>query len=184
MHQTFYINKTGSITLKEAYNLLSGRAVNKDMTNKEGQFYNAWLQMDFAQTDKSGNFTIRQFHQNYGFDLEKELSKHPIKELGVEMEKARLVHSLRKGNRPSVTFLQGGGEEKRFVEANPRFKTLNVYDGDLQRLDARQAKTEKQSAGENTAKQTARKAERVADDEGPDIPVAKKRTRKQSQPVS
>lgn len=35
---------------------MSGRAVNKDLTNKEGKIYNAWLQMDFKQTDNAGNF--------------------------------------------------------------------------------------------------------------------------------
>jgi hypothetical protein len=39
--QTFYISRNSGITAKEAYNLLSGRAVNKDLTNKEGQAYNA-----------------------------------------------------------------------------------------------------------------------------------------------
>jgi len=42
MEQTFYINKGNNITLKEAYyNLMSGRAVNKDLTNKDSQMYNA-----------------------------------------------------------------------------------------------------------------------------------------------
>src|SRR5690606_20183512 len=45
MDQTFYINKGSNITLKEAYNLMEGRSVNKDLTNKEGQVYNAWVQM-------------------------------------------------------------------------------------------------------------------------------------------
>jgi hypothetical protein len=35
--QTFYITKNSGITAKEAYNMLSGRAVNKDLNNKEGQ---------------------------------------------------------------------------------------------------------------------------------------------------
>ena len=51
MEQTFYINKGNNVTLKEAYNLMSGRAINKDLTNKEGQVYNAWMQMDFKEPD-------------------------------------------------------------------------------------------------------------------------------------
>ncbi len=49
MEQTFYINKGNNITLKEAFNLVSGRSINKDLTNKEGQVYNAWMQMDFQR---------------------------------------------------------------------------------------------------------------------------------------
>src|ERR1044071_10399868 len=81
MKQTFYINKGNNITLKEAYNLMNGRAINKDLTNKEGQVYNAWVQMDFKETDKNGNYQLKHYHQNYGFDLEKELTKYSIKEL-------------------------------------------------------------------------------------------------------
>ncbi|MES1216907.1 MAG: hypothetical protein ABUT20_15435, partial [Bacteroidota bacterium] len=49
--QTFYINndmkrkEQENITMKEAYNLLSGRAVFKQLVNKEGEPYRAWLQL-------------------------------------------------------------------------------------------------------------------------------------------
>ena len=77
--QTFYPNK--NITLKEGYNLLDGRAVHKTLTNKEDEKYQAWLQLDFKNNTQSGNYQLKQFHHNYGFDLEKILSKYPIKEL-------------------------------------------------------------------------------------------------------
>ena len=57
IQQTFYINKESNITLKEGYNLMNGRAVNKDLTTKEGQKYNAWAQMDFKDTDNNGNLS-------------------------------------------------------------------------------------------------------------------------------
>ncbi len=76
MEQTFPINKGNNITLKEAFNLMNGRAVNKDMTNKEGQIYNAWIQMDFKQADNNGNYKMKHFHQNYGYDLESVVTKH------------------------------------------------------------------------------------------------------------
>jgi hypothetical protein len=90
LNQTFYVGKDNNITLKEGYNLMSGRAINKDLTNKEGKIYNAWLQMDFKQTDSAGNFKLKQFHSNYGFDLKKEVAKHPIKELQNTQDKSRL----------------------------------------------------------------------------------------------
>jgi hypothetical protein len=37
MAQTFYINKGSGITAKEAYNLMEGRAVHKELENKEGE---------------------------------------------------------------------------------------------------------------------------------------------------
>jgi len=42
MEQTLYLNKGHGITAKEAYNLLDGRAVQKDLVTKEGQPYKAW----------------------------------------------------------------------------------------------------------------------------------------------
>jgi hypothetical protein len=144
MSQTFYLNKESNITLKEAYNLMSGRAVNKDLTNKEGQIYNAWVQLDMKNTDQNGNYKMKQFHQNYGFDLEKSLSKLPNKELSNEQDKAALLNSLHKGNKQSVTFLQNGNEQRHFIEANPQFKSINIYDSNMQRLDTKQTKEEKQ----------------------------------------
>ncbi|ULT38447.1 hypothetical protein KRR40_25380 [Niabella defluvii] len=96
MEQTFYINKGNNITLKEAYNLMEGRSVNKDLTNKEGQVYNAWIQMDFKQSDDNGNFKLKHYHQNYGYDLEAVLSKHPIRELSNDEYKSNLMDSLKK----------------------------------------------------------------------------------------
>ena len=62
---------------------MNGRAVNKDLTTKEGQKYNAWVQMDFKDTDSNGNFKMKQFHENYGYNIEQALAKLPIKELAI-----------------------------------------------------------------------------------------------------
>lgn len=183
MDQIFYINKTGNITLKEAYNLMEGRAVNKDLTNKEGQVYNAWMQMDFKQSDNRGNFKLKHYHQNYGYDLEGVLAKHPIKELGNEEYKSKLMDSLKKGNLQSATFQINGTEQKQYIEANPQFKTINIYDSSMQRLDNRQGKKERQSEGESTSIKQDNKKERQApaEDDGPEIPkVSKRRKKRQS----
>ncbi len=187
MEQTFFINKGNTITLKEAYNLMNGRSANKDQTNKEGQVYNAWMQMDFKETNNNGNYRIKQFHQNYGYDLDAVLAKHPIKELTNEQEKLRLIQSLQKGNRQSVTFIESGNEQKHFIEANPQFKTINIYDTNMQRLSNRQSKEEKQAQGESkSVKQEAKKENKSqGDDDSPEIPkTAKKKRKKQSQSVS
>jgi len=188
MEQTFYINKEGSITLKEAYNLMNARSVNKDLTNKEGQVYNAWMQMDFKQTDNNGNYKLKQFHQNYGYDLVSALEKHPIKELTNEQDKTRLIESLQKGNRQSATFVQNGNEQKHFIEANPQFKTINIYDSNMQRLNSKQGQNEKQGQGEhNSAKQTSKNESQKqsgADDSDEMPKASNKRRKKQNQSLS
>lgn len=128
MQQTFYISKGSGITLKEGFNLLEGRAVHKELTGKEGQKYAAWLQLDRSVVDKDGNNKLKQYHQNYGYNLEETLAKFPIKELAHNEQKEKLLYSLQKGNRPSVTLEKNGFAEKLYIEAAPQFKSLNVYD--------------------------------------------------------
>ncbi len=130
--QTFYPNK--SITLKEGYNLLDGRAVHKTLTNKEGEKYQAWLQLDFKDSTDSGNFRMKQYHHNYGFDLEQTLSKYPIKELQNEQYKEKLIRSLERGNLQSATFIRNGKEEKIFLTPNVAFKALSAFDDKMQKV--------------------------------------------------
>lgn len=180
MAQTFYINKGNNITLKESYNLMEGRSVNKDLTNKEGQVYNAWIQMDFKQSDDNGNFKLKHYHQNYGYDLETVLSKHPIRELSNEEYKSNLLDSLKKGNLQSATFRIDGTDQKHYIEANPQFKTVNIYDSSMQRVDNRQSKKERQSEGEHQSVKQDHKKEKqaAAEDDGPEMPKASTKKRK------
>lgn len=128
MEQSFQIKKGKGVTAKEAYNLLQGRAVYKDMVNKENQPYKAWLHLDFDKKDKYGNYEVLQKHDNYGYDLKEAIGKFPVLELdGGEKEKD-LLRSLEKGNAQSVTIEVNGKPEKFFLEANPEYKSVNVYD--------------------------------------------------------
>jgi len=133
--QTFYIDKGHGITLKEAFNLLSGRAVYKELENKEGQRYMAWVKLDFSEKDTQGNFKRQQYHENYGYSLAEELGKYPIRELMEEKQRGDLVASLKKGNVQLVNFEKNGVVEKLYVEANPQFKTINVYDIQMHRIE-------------------------------------------------
>ena len=179
LEQTFYINKGSNITMKEAYNLIEGRSVNKDLTSKEGEVYNSWVQMDFKQSESNGNFKLNHYHQNYGYDLEAVLSKHPIKELETPKYKEDLINSLKKGNLQSATFLKEGNEIKQYIEASPQFKTINIYDSNMKRIDNRKAQEEKQSESQQTSeKQGSKKQSQTADDDGPEVPKEAKKKRK------
>jgi hypothetical protein len=125
--QVFYISKGRGMTLKEAFNLLQGRAVNKDLTDADGQRYNAWVQLNFSEKDLHGNYKVKQYRPQYGYDLEKTLEKYPIRELKNEELKAGLLRSLRKGNLHPVSFDKAAKTEKMFIEASPQYKTINIY---------------------------------------------------------
>lgn len=177
LEQTFYINKGNNITLKEAYNLMEGRSVHKTLTNKEGEKYDTWIQMDFKQSDDNGNFKLKHYHDNYGYDLEAALSKHSIKELSNDDFKSDLIDSLKKGNLQSATFQKDGAEVKHFVEASPQYKTVNVYDGSMQKIGSRQSNAEKNSeALSQGEKQDGKKENQSTGDE--DAPNSKKQASK------
>lgn len=128
MSQSFYLNNGRGVTYKEAYNLLDGRSVLKDLTNKEGEKYAAWIKLDFSKNAANNHFETKQFHaEKYGFNLASELGKLDIVKLPEEKEK-QLVQSLEKGNRQAVNFIKDGKETPMFIEANPQFKAINVYD--------------------------------------------------------
>lgn len=178
MEQTFYVNKDSSntITAKEAYNLMEGRSVNKDLKTKEGESYNSWLKLDFKQTEDNGNFKLNHYHQNYGYDLEASVAKHPIKELENPKYKEDLLNSLKKGNIQSVTFVSAGVEQKQFVEANPHFKTINVYDGSMQRISTRESRDKKQ--GEAEGKSTSKNHKQDDNESGQAPETAERKTQR------
>jgi DNA repair protein RadC len=129
--QKFYINKGKGITAKEAFNLLSGRAINKDFTNKAGETYNAWVKLKPSEIgNEKSNRDFQMYSENYGFNLEKTLSKYPIKEMASPEAAEKLMHSLKKGNAQAVTFTQNNDQTTKFISANPQFKNLNVLNHD------------------------------------------------------
>jgi len=136
--QTFYLDKGNGITFKEAFNLLQGRAVHKELANKEGEKYNAWIQLDFDNKDKHNNYKVKSFTDNYGYDLDRAVHAFPIRELDKENDQKILMNSLQKGNVQAVTLMKDGNPEKMFIEANPQFKTMNLYDGQMKPLHKEQ----------------------------------------------
>jgi hypothetical protein len=125
--QTFYVFLGKGVTFKESFNLLQGRSAYKNMINLEGEKYKAWIRLDFGEKDVHDNYKIKQYGSRYGYDLEKVLEKYPIRELEQEKTKAELYRSLQRGNRQSVTFDKPTKSEKMYIEANPMFKTINIY---------------------------------------------------------
>jgi len=138
--QTFYLDNGRGITMKEAYNLLDGRSVNKNLKNKENISYNAWVKLDFDNKDAHGNAKLLQYHQNYGYNLNQELARLPIFPMPAEDLK-QLVASLEKGNVQETNIQGVENRQSVYVAANPQFKTLDLFDKDMKPL----TKEDKQS---------------------------------------
>ena len=163
------------------------------MSTKEGAPYHAWIELDPATKDRNGNHILKHYHENYGFELGKSLVALPIKELGNDEERMKLIKSLEKGNLQAVTFGQKGKEERMFIEANPKFKTLNVYDGGMKRVkknvENQEVKTSSKKENEGVNKKDVVKTEqnkvarkttkKVSDKEQPGL-LPKKRVSKKN----
>jgi len=161
--RTFKINYGNTYTLKEAYNMLDGRSVNKDFLPRQkkdenGVFqplekdengrlktYNAWAYLDMTEKDKDGDFLVKK---KFNYDLEEALSKHPIKEMGFDQSRSELIESLKKGNRQMVTTMRDGREEKMYFEAAPRSGSVNIYDSNMKKELLSLAKRPEQSVSE------------------------------------
>ncbi|MGN6569454.1 MAG: hypothetical protein ACTHJ0_15955 [Flavipsychrobacter sp.] len=174
--QTFYMGKANNYTLKEAYNLLSGRAVYKQFEKLDkvgeaenvryvpnGEKYNAWVQLDFKNTDKNGNYELKPYHDNYGFNLSEALDKLPIKGLDKDQDKQELMRSLEKGNRQFVSFQVDGNVENRYLQANPQYKMVTVFDAQLKRirLDNKEGKGQDENSNSNKNSQKAGESQKV-----------------------
>jgi hypothetical protein len=134
LNQTFYINKGNGITAKEAFNLMDGRAVHKQLFNKEGEKYNAWLQLDAQNLTQNGSKEIKRFNENYGFDVEQVISGKGIKEMQTTEGQDNLLRSLKKGNAQQITVEQNGEEKKYFIAASPQYKTVDLYDHQMKKI--------------------------------------------------
>lgn len=117
--QYFSMRREYNINTTEAYNLLSGRCIQNGGT---------WLQLDLNDKDQYGNFRIKQFHSDYGYDLDKVLQQLPLKELMKPAEIEKLNGALKNGQKVSVSFVKDGNEQRFYIEANPQFKSVNIYD--------------------------------------------------------
>ncbi|MEH3115757.1 hypothetical protein [Pedobacter terrae] len=131
LEQTFYINKGKGVTVKESYNLLSGRAVNKDVILKSGEKANLWLKLNFSEHTPEKGYSVNSYGENYGFNLKQTVDKFNILDMEKPGFKDQLLKSLERGNLHEVSFMKNGKEAAGFVAANPQYKTLDFYDKDL-----------------------------------------------------
>jgi len=134
LEQTFYINKGKGVTVKESYNLLSGRAVNKDVVLKSGEKANLWMKLDFSDHSPEKGYSTNTFGDAYGFSLKGTVDKFQLIDMDKQGFKDQLLKSLERGNLHEVSFMKNGKETNGFVTANPQFKTLDFYDMDLKQV--------------------------------------------------
>lgn len=137
----FKVEGSTGFNVKESFNLLSGRAV-----EKEGK----WMQLDLCDKNNEGNFRVKEFHSDFAFDLEKTIGSLPLEQLRDESSKTKLLESLKEGNLTAVNFSKNKSDI-RYIECSPKFRSLNIYDENLQKLSMAEALSKKirESARQN-----------------------------------
>ena len=126
----FKNEKTEGFSAAEAYGMLAGRAVLKVGT---------WKQFNFNDRDLNDNYRMHEFPESYGYNVSDALRTVPLKNDDYETFES-LADSLKKGRREEVLLMIQGREMKVFLEANPRFKTLNFYNDRMQKLSLAEIK--------------------------------------------
>ncbi|REA60161.1 hypothetical protein DSL64_15930 [Dyadobacter luteus] len=138
------------LTAAQASNLLAGRAVKTQ---------DKWIQLDLNDVNAQGKHRVKEFHQGYGYDLLKAVSQLPIKELKNQQQKQQLLEGLQSGEKQNVTIRINGKDRYLSIEANPQFKTINIYDQQNQKISVNQA-LERQPGIRNTQTQVIRLAKK------------------------
>lgn len=153
--QTFYLNKGFGMTAKEAYNLLEGRAVHKQLETREGEKYMAWVELNKAEKTESGNYKLNTYGEKYNYDPNRGLKHLDI----VNSDPEKLMRSLERGNRHQLTVNQQGKEVKIFIEANPKDHQINIYNnkGVPQKLEAYKKQEAKEEQGEKKSRRQGAK---------------------------
>ncbi len=136
----FKVKKEGNITAKEAINLLEGRAVKTNLINsKTNEKEPAFIKLKLNE-DKNGygNYKLDVYNKNYGVDTAKIVEKSNLIFDKPEY-KDFTIKSLEKGNLAPVKFKHEGKEMEGKAMLNPQYKTLNLYDNNMNRVNTNKA---------------------------------------------
>lgn len=129
--QNFRVN----FTAKEAINLLEGRAVKTELTNKQGEKYEAFAKLNFAEEkNEYGNYKLQTFTKNYGVNTAKIVDKAGLKFDRPEYRE-NAIKSLEKGNIVKAKFEHEGREIEGKAVLNVQYKNINLYDNGMNRLN-------------------------------------------------
>lgn len=141
--QVFKTDAKDAIRAEQAQHLLAGRAVMKESFDQAGSPKPRWIQLDFTDKDPAGNHKIKEFLSSYGFELEKATEKLFQKQNIPAENKQKLLDGLQRGERQAVSIMRDNVAINLFIEANPQFKTVNIFDEHSKKLSISEALGEK-----------------------------------------
>lgn len=168
------INST--VTLKEAYNQMCGRAINKDYVfvnhsdSSKNRKYNNWEIIDFTKKDDEGNHPTVKINKFSVDQLKKEIKAHPLLENKSEKTFNELVDSLRRGNIQLVNYIKVDGEiEKLYFKANPDKEMINKYDQNMNPIILSLKREQEISESQNLAQDKSKEVNQAENQNGEDL---------------
>lgn len=155
--QVFDLERDNRITALQAYKLLSGNALERDVYIKSEngetpEKKKVWFKLNLDVQDAYGNHPLKKFYPEFKFDLSSAIDKYPFKALD-ESAKNSVIKLLKNGNLAQAEMMVGKKAVQVFIAANPQFKGLDVFDKNMTTIRQDEIFPNK-GAEKNTAEQT------------------------------
>lgn len=174
--QTFDIERDHRITALQAYKLLSGQSLEKDIyvrpqgaeaDAKKSEKIKAWFKLQLDVKDAYGNHPLKVLRPEYGYQFENGVTKYPLKGLDKEATKSEALQAMRNGNYWQTELTMGKKIIPVLVAANPVMKSFDIYDKNMKEVRDEEIWPEKASARSNgeQAKTTTVKRQEVAEND-------------------
>lgn len=122
----FYAPECDVLSLKEVFNLLSGRSVHKSFNPEMPSTIPAWLKINFYKSLSAYQYELEKYGSKYGFDLEPTLRFYNILECKTQEGLKNLIGSLNEGNKVLVAIETSRGVVPKYIEANPVSRVLRI----------------------------------------------------------
>ncbi|MFF5380445.1 hypothetical protein [Pedobacter suwonensis] len=172
IHQVFDLERDNRITALQAYKLLSGNALEREVVVKaengeSPEKKKVWFKLNLDVQDAYGNHPLKKFYPEFKFDLSSAIDKYPFKGLN-ELGKQGMERLLRNGNMAQAEMTVGKKAVPVFITANPQFKGLDVYDKNMSliRQDEIFPKKEEESAKGKSSDRSASKENEMSHESG------------------
>lgn len=141
--QTFDLERDHRITALQAYKLLSGLSLEKDIfvrpqgaeqDAKKSEKIKAWFKLQLDVKDAYGNHPLKVLRPEYGFQFENGITKYPLKGLDKEATKSEGLQAMRNGNYWHTELAVGKKNIPVSVTPNPVMKSFDIYDKNMKEI--------------------------------------------------
>lgn len=141
--QTFDLDRDHRVTALQAYKLLSGLSLEKDIyvrpqgaepDAKKSEKIKAWFKLQLDVKDAYGNHPLKVLRPEYGYQFENSIAKYPLKGLEKESTRSEGLQAMRNGNYWHTELAIGNKTIPVTVAANPLMKSFDIYDKNMKEV--------------------------------------------------